>query len=525
MKRHCEETISCVTFNNKENAGITLKSNYEENKPDQEKRREIDSITECLPEQDLMWACVHGDFLRFREAISNGGDHIVESEDRKHGLRPIHFACAFGNVELVTLLVAQYNANIKFAYSETVKPPVWYAAEQGHSRIVQFLVEHHNALDDDCLPQTWEDWDKALPEILVDQQPQRPLPSHPDPWAKTFALPWAKTAEYSDAHRPDTEVLLKFGGSFKKSRLDMRQYLQNHFENTSRRAIQASAAGDLEASDARNSANFERLNSREQTNDESNGRAKTGFVRGLSQKLQKSFSKFGDLRKSMSKVGDMLRGSTGLFKRSASSGSCKQSGSSVIENSEEKPGLLRKVSSMLLEKKEAIKKKSIRRKSIKKKPDAKRTSKGGKTNSNVEAKPLEVDARAQKIKEDEARESELCEEIENGLEGLKDLLDDDEPQDSRGELFQMNTSDLLAMSWAATAEDSGSEEVAEEEQEGKPDVAYWQGKTSSKEKQEKVDRTKWNSSKRRKSSPKSEAAKFKLNIHPVNRRLNKLAAG
>eukprot|EP00746_Dinoflagellata_sp_MGD_P127646 gnl/MRDRNA2_/MRDRNA2_62166_c0_seq1.p1 gnl/MRDRNA2_/MRDRNA2_62166_c0~~gnl/MRDRNA2_/MRDRNA2_62166_c0_seq1.p1 ORF type:complete len:477 (-),score=109.58 gnl/MRDRNA2_/MRDRNA2_62166_c0_seq1:4-1434(-) len=338
-----------------------------------------DSVVESAPsvsscKQDVIWACVTADIPRFELAVKDGGRKIIESEDPKHGLRAIHYACAHGSVEIVRLLVgAEYNAQVKFARRD-VKPPVWYAAEQGHVDILQFLADHHSVLEDDCLPKSWEEWDKALPEFAsgadfsVDQVPQRPLPSRPDPLTGRYP---ANNSEQ------DFEKL-------RKGRLATRGHLQMHFRmlNAAKEAPEANGYAslqnikeqekELQESEEQDQA-LQDLGPTAST--ESKGGAKKGIGQKLTKKITAGAEKFNML---MSKA-------TRSFTRSVSA-------FSVTEHNQTKPSLLRRLSSALVEAKEktvkrvSFAKNSVRKKKSKSEDSPKRGSKKNSINKTRSSK-------------------------------------------------------------------------------------------------------------------------------------------
>ena len=87
--------------------------------------------------EDMKWSAQNGEITQVRDYMEKGADiNATDSVDRQL----IHYAADYGKLDIVEMLVNEYNANIN-AVDKHGNTPLINAAFEGHVPVVKFLVD------------------------------------------------------------------------------------------------------------------------------------------------------------------------------------------------------------------------------------------------------------------------------------------------------------------------------------------------------------------------------------------------
>lgn len=116
--------------------------------------------------EDLLMACAKGDHAEARRILEKAGPRrapsIVATRDA-HGFGPLHFAAAYGNLQLVRFLCDDHGQNAHEAAGDhSFATPAIIAARCGYAGILDYLANTHDVLSDDGAPATLKEWQSML---------------------------------------------------------------------------------------------------------------------------------------------------------------------------------------------------------------------------------------------------------------------------------------------------------------------------------------------------------------------------
>jgi len=112
---------------------------------------------------ELLWACAVGAELSAGRILRSRPSLATIAVDNR-GCRPLHFACASGNLSLVQSLCGppHWANTLKREQGNCKYSPIEIAAVHGHVCIVEYLANFHGALDEPGALKGWPAWDKFL---------------------------------------------------------------------------------------------------------------------------------------------------------------------------------------------------------------------------------------------------------------------------------------------------------------------------------------------------------------------------
>jgi|GEM_PF-231699 len=96
----------------------------------------------------LTLACARGQLEVVKQLIACGADKQIEAD------MPISTACVYGDVEIVRVLIewgAQFDIQFVNLVNPTIKGPIYYAIQKGHSDIVELLIDKGVHITDDLI--------------------------------------------------------------------------------------------------------------------------------------------------------------------------------------------------------------------------------------------------------------------------------------------------------------------------------------------------------------------------------------